>query len=377
MLSDPEKRRTYDRYGKEGLSEGGPGRSAEDIFEQFFGPGIFGGGRRRSGPRKSEDSVNAIGVTLEDLYTGLRRKLKIRRREHCPKCHGTGTRNGREPQKCATCGGRGVVVMSQRQGMFIQQSRMVCPNCRGTGEVTAEGDACRHCNGKKVVEGEKTIELVIEPGMKENSRLVFPGESDAAPGLEPGDLIFILKTQPHERFQRQGNDLVMKKSIMLSEALLGCAFVFEHLDKRQVVVRTAPQQIIKPGDVLALADMGMPILNKPFRYGQMLIKFDIVYPLYSQIADVEALRRALPQPAPQELPKPTRADDRQKRKKERGGVDNGDEDEEERFPLAGEVVECMLQDYVETTREADHGNAYDSDSDGEDAQPRGVQCQTQ
>jgi len=378
VLSDPEKKRIYDKYGKEGLTEG-PSRSAEDIFSAFFGSSFFGGGGRRDrGPRKSEDSVNALGVTLEDLYNGTRHKLQITRDVLCKACKGTGIREGREAQVCSGCNGRGMRIIRRQFGPMVQQMQVVCPDCHGTGEMTSDKDKCHTCEGRKLQKEKKTIELVIEPGMKDNQKLVFPGDADEVPGMEPGDLIFVLKTQPHKDFERSGNNLVMKKTILLSEALLGCMFVFEHLDKRQIVVRSAPHQVIKPGDVLAVPELGMPILNKPFQFGQLLVQFDVQYPLYSQLKDPEALRNILPTPIAQSVPKPKKPEPKKKNQKKNTHTDSSDM-EEDRFPAAGEVVEVVLQDYVEERDNGYHGNAYDSD-DSDDERRGGaqeVQCASQ
>jgi len=376
VLSDPEKKRIYDKYGKEGLTEGG-GRSAEDIFSQFFGGGFFGGGRRDRGPRKSDDTAVAFECSLEDLYRGVHHKLKITHDVACKKCNGTGAKEGRQPEKCSACGGRGARIETRQMGMFIQQSRVVCSECHGSGEVMSSRDKCPACSGRKIVKEEKQIEVVVEPGSKENQKIVFPGESDQQPGLEPGDLIFVIRTKPHDVFKRSGNNLLMKKTILLSESLLGCTFVFEHLDKRQVVVHSAPGQIIKPGDVLALPEMGMPILNKPFQFGQMLIQFDVTYPLYSEIKDPEALRKILPAPKETSIPKP-KIPEKKKNKKNKKHDDIDDVMEDDLYVHEGEVVECVLQDYVEQRESEYHGNAYDSDdSDEEHAGPQGVQCASQ
>jgi len=373
VLSDPEKKRLYDKYGKEGLTEGG-GRSAEDIFSQFF-PGFFsGGGRRERGPRKSDDTVAAFDISLEDLYKGVHHKLNITHDVLCKKCNGTGAKEGKQAEKCSSCGGRGVRVVTQQMGMFIQQSRVVCPDCRGSGEVMSARDKCPACEGRKIVKEKKQIEVVVEPGSKEGQKIVFPGDSDQVPGMEPGDLIFVVRTEPHKVFQRKGHDLLMKKTILLSEALLGCMFVFEHLDKRQIVVRSAPEQIIKPGDILSLPEMGMPILGKPFQFGQMLIQFDVQYPLYSQLKDPEELRKILPAPVPQSVPKPKKPEKKKKNKKSDDVDDMADID----LDHEGEVVEVVLQEFVEPTKDTGYsGNAYDSDSDDEHGQPQGVQCASQ
>jgi len=379
VLSDPEKKRIYDKYGKEGLTEGS-GRSADDIFSAFFGGNPFfgGGGRHDRGPRKSDDSRNAFGVTLEELYNGARHKIVITRDALCKVCKGTGAKEGRAAETCKGCGGRGVRFITRQIGPILQRMQVTCPDCHGTGESMSEKDKCHACNGSKLQKEKKTIELIIEPGMKENQALVFPGDADEVPGMEPGDLIFILKTQPHKDFVRNGNNLVMKKTILLSEALLGCMFTFEHLDKRQVVVRSAPEQIIKPGDILALPEMGMPILNKPFQFGQMLIQFDVQYPLYSQIKDPEALRSILPAPMEKPVPKPKKPEGKKKGKKL--AKDNSDMEDDMPPSKEGEVVEVVLQEYVEDRRSDYHGNAYDSDDSDEEGMHGGAQnvsCATQ
>jgi len=168
----------------------------------------------------------------------------------------------------------------------------------------------------------------------------------------------------------------MKKTILLSEALLGCMFVFEHLDKRQIVVRSAPEQVIKPGDILALPEMGMPIPNKPFQFGQMLIQFDVQYPLYSQIKDTEALRKILPAPIPQSVPKPKKAEKKNKKNK-KASVDDVDDMNDGDHSVEGEVVEVVLQEYVEERDNGYSGNAYDTDGSDEEDRPQGVQCASQ
>jgi len=373
-LSDPEKKRIYDKYGKEGLTEG-PSRSAEDIFSQFFGGGFFGGGRRDRGPRKSDDSVVAFDITLEDLYKGISHKFNITHDVTCRKCNGTGAKEGKQAEKCGSCGGRGVRVITRQMGMFIQQSQVVCPDCHGTGEMMSSRDKCPACDGRKIVKEKKEIEVVVEPGMKDGQKIVFAGEADTTPGMEPGDLIFVVRTSPHKVFQRKGNNLLMKKTILLSEALLGCMFIVEHLDKRQIVVRSAPQQIIKPGDILALPDMGMPVQNRPFTWGQMLIQFDVQYPLYSQIKDPEALRKLLPEPMAQSVPKPKKQEKKGKNKNKK--IDDVD-DMVDDHSVEGEVVEAVLQEYVEQSESGYSGNAYDPDeSDDDEHGPQGVQCASQ
>lgn len=325
VLSDPEKRQLYDRYGKDGLKESGyQGRSATDIFEAFFGRGggifseMFGGGGGGHGPRKGEDIVSAYNVTLEDLYNGKTHKMAITRNVLCAKCNGTGTKTGKEAEKCRTCDGRGVRIVVRQMGMFIQQSQSVCPDCGGKGDTVREKDKCPQCHGKQVsfsppfplfhfshrplslslqvVTDKKTIEVVVEKGMRENQKITFTGESDQAPGIEPGDIVFVIKTKEHPVFKRNGNDLIMERQVKLIEALTGVAFAFNHLDGRKVIVKTAPGQVVKSGDVLMVNEMGMPVHKRPYAFGNLFVKFNVVFPLPEELGPdkVKLLEQALP-----------------------------------------------------------------------------------
>jgi len=301
VLSDDKKRKIYDRYGKKGLEEGGfQSRSANDIFSSIFGHfGFpFGGDDEDDGPRRGEDSVNPLTVNLNDLYNGKKSHIAVTRNILCPECHGSGCKSGKSATKCKTCDGRGIRVVVKRMGNMIQQMQMACNECHGTGEIIEEKDRCPKCRGNHVVSDRKVLEIEVEPGMKDGQRITFAGESDQAPDVEPGDIIFVIQTKPHDKFKRSGDDLVMTQSITLVEALTGFQFSFEHLDKRNIIVKSAPEQVVKPGDIMALPDMGMPVYGKPFTWGRMLVKFDIVFPLYSEIqSKVSELRSCLPAPA--------------------------------------------------------------------------------
>jgi len=156
-LSDPEKRKIYDRFGKEGLTnQGGMGaHSAADIFSQFFG-GMGFGGFGNSGPRRGDNISSALQVSLEDLYNGKKQKMAVTRNVICSSCKGTGAKNGIKPKKCSECDGRGIKVVIRQMGMMIQQSQQECPVCHGSGEIINEKDKCTQCKGRKVVSEKKS-----------------------------------------------------------------------------------------------------------------------------------------------------------------------------------------------------------------------------
>jgi len=368
VLSDPEKRRIYDEYGKKGLEEGGggPTHDPRDIFDMFFGGGMFGGGRGRGGPRRGEDSINPMDVSLEDLYKGRTTKLAVTRNVICPKCDGSGSKSGKAPAQCPSCNGTGVRVIRRQAGMFIQQMQTVCPDCQGRGQSTDPKDRCEACMGKCVISERKVIEVNVEPGMREGQKIVFEGESDQEPGVEPGDIIFIIRVKPHEHFKRRGNDLVMHKEITLAEALTGVEFEFEHLDKRTVTVKSAPHQIIRPDEIVSLPDMGMPIYRKPLAFGRMLVQFTVVFPKYEEIEhSLDEIRKILPKP-----------------KEEKGGLFGHKKAKKEKDGEHGDVVVMEPFDLEKDQQENGRGRhdasgeAYDEDEE-DGMRGSNVQCAQQ
>jgi len=301
VLSDPEKRKIYDTYGEEGLEGGGagPSHSAFEIFEQFFGGGMFGGGgpRHRGGRQRGEDVVHPLAVSLEDLYKGKTTKLALNKHVLCATCAGKGTKGAAAAVKCGSCGGRGIKIIARPIGPgMLQQIQQVCPECRGQGEVVAEKDRCTQCKGKKVVEERKVLEVHIDKGMQHNQKITYPGEADQAPETDPGDIVIVLQQKEHARFKRNGNDLYLEQTIELVQALCGAQFIIEHLDGRKLLVKTLPGEIIKPGDVKAIPDEGMPQYKRPFDKGRLFIKFSIKFPASGFFRDehIKALEKVLP-----------------------------------------------------------------------------------
>lgn len=280
-LSDEKKREMYDKYGKEGI-EGGGHASAEDIFAQFFGGGspfsFFGGGGPRQ-PRKGDDLMHEIPVSLEDLYKGKTSKMAVTRNVLCGKCEGSGTKPGGASGKCKTCDGRGIRLIVKQLGPgMIQQMQTVCSDCQGKGETIKESDRCQECKGKKVNKDKKVLQVQVDPGMRHGQKIVFHGEADELPGAEAGDVIFVVVQKPHELFKRNGNDLLMEHKITLLEALTGFQFTFTHLDGKQYIVKSEKGDVIKPGDVRAIHNLGMPMYKRSFEKGTLYIQFDVEFP---------------------------------------------------------------------------------------------------
>jgi DnaJ family protein A protein 2 len=295
VLSNSEKRQLYDKFGKDGLKESGfHGRDPFDLFASIFDLGGFS--NRKGEKRRGDDLVHQLQVTLEDLYNGKKTKLQVTKDVICPKCNGVGAVKSSAVTKCASCDGKGVRVFIHRMGMFIQHMTAACPDCQGLGETIKDEDKCKKCHGQKIVKQKKLLEVEIDRGMQHGQKIVFRGESDQAPGTEPGDIVIVLVQKEHDTFQRKGHDLYMNKDITLIEALAGTTFHVKHLDGRILVVKTAAGDVVKPGEVRAIPDEGMPKLKDPINRGTLYIQFNVLFPEPQSLdaQKLQALERLLP-----------------------------------------------------------------------------------
>ncbi|XP_024359351.1 dnaJ protein homolog [Physcomitrium patens] len=287
VLSDPEKRDIYDQYGEDALKEGmggggGGGHNPFDIFESFFGGGSspFGGGSSRGSRRqkRGEDVVHPLKVPLDDLYNGTSKKLFLSRNVLCQKCKGKGSKTGAS-SRCAGCQGSGMKISIRQLGPnMIQQMQHVCSDCRGSGETINEKDKCGQCKGQKVVQDKKMLEVHVEKGMVHGQKITFQGEADEAPDTVTGDIVFVLQLKDHPKFKRKGDDLFVEHSLNLTEALCGFQFPLTHLDGRQLLIKSNPGEIVKPGQFKAINDEGMPHYQRPFMKGRLYLHFSVEFP---------------------------------------------------------------------------------------------------
>mmetsp|Transcript_21370 Transcript_21370/g.30938 ORF Transcript_21370/g.30938 Transcript_21370/m.30938 type:complete len:415 (-) Transcript_21370:459-1703(-) len=331
ILSDPEKRSKYDKYGLEGVAdEGGPGGAgAEDLFSMFFG----GSQRRSAGPRRSENVNHPLKVSLEDLYNGKTVKLAINRQVLVG-----------ESSMCTACDGNGVVIELRQIAMgMVQQLQRRCAECSGQG-YRAETKKER-----------KVLEVIIDKGMRHNQKVVFRGMADEKPNMEPGDINFIIQEKEHDVFKRKGADLLVTKSLSLNEALCGFEWIVKHLDGREIVIKSKPGEVIKPESdgatpfVKIVPNEGMPSHGQPFVKGNLYVLFRVNFPVDGELDEetVKVLKKTLPNPSMQ--------------------VDY-DEDENEVCHLEHADVKNFGKGGATS-----HSDAYDSDD--EDGRGQGVQCQ--
>lgn len=223
VLSDPEKRSNYDRYGHAGVE--GQGFGGFNGFGDFGGLGdifdmFFGGGRRRSGPERGADIRMDLEITLKEAAFGLEREIKVPRTDSCSTCGGSGAAAGSKPSTCPVCNGAGQVQFAQNTPFGrIVQSR-TCDRCHGAGKIIEK--PCPTCRGTGQTRRTRSINVKIPPGVDNGSRLRVAGEGEAGVRGGPrGDLYVYIHVKPHRTFKREGDDLICEIPISFVQAALG------------------------------------------------------------------------------------------------------------------------------------------------------------
>jgi molecular chaperone DnaJ len=280
VLSDPQKRSAYDRYGHQGVNgaagAGGgfdPNAFADfgDILGDLFGLGdIFG--QRRGGSRRvqrGEDIRYDLEISFEDSMRGLAADLQIPRTEACTRCAGTGGEPGVGMVTCSVCHGRGEVLYQQS---FLS-IRKTCPSCSGRGKLIRQ--ACTQCRGEGYHRVEKKLKVNIPAGVDNGTRLRLAGEGNPGPpGGEPGDLYVVIKVAEHAIFERHESDLHCTLPINVSQAVLGAEIEIDTFDGPQMI--RVPEGT-QPGAQVRLRNFGVPQVNARVR-GDLYVHLDVQIP---------------------------------------------------------------------------------------------------
>jgi molecular chaperone DnaJ len=274
VLSDPDKRRAYDRFGHEGVGLGGGPQgfgdfgdlgSFTDLFNDLFGD-LFGGprgGRRRAGRgQRGADLRYNLEMELSDVLEGIEASIEIPKMRGCETCSGSGARPGTSPETCARCRGTGQVVLQQG---FFRISRP-CDACAGAGEIVRE--RCPNCRGSGRVEGLQSMRVKIPAGVEDGTRLRLSGEGEAGiAGGPPGDLFVVVSIKEHPLFEREGPDLHCDVPVSFVQATLGDEIDVPTLEGK-VNLRLPPGT--QTGKVLRLRGKGLPSLRSSQRGDQLL-----------------------------------------------------------------------------------------------------------
>ena len=261
VLSDPEKKEKYDRFGHAGVDPnsgfgGGAGGFGgfggfEDIFDMFGGAfGGFGGGsrgRRNNGPRKGSDLQKAVTITFEEAAFGTKKEIRLNKYVKCKTCGGSGAAPGTSKKSCPKCGGTGEIRTAQRTPLGTFQSVSPCPDCNGTGEINET--PCPDCGGSGKTRDNVTISVNIPAGVDNDS--VIPIKGQGEPGVNggpDGDLYIVINVEPHKIFERRGQDLWLEIPITFDQAALGDDIIVPTLEGKvsyKVPSGTQPDTIFR------------------------------------------------------------------------------------------------------------------------------------
>jgi molecular chaperone DnaJ len=283
ILSDPERRRTYDAFGHEGLRTGGwsPGAggfgNVEDMLSSIFGRGdsIFGDlfGFGNAGPAPGGDVGAEVEVTLSEVVTGAQRQVTFEAVTTCEHCRGNGAEPGTPIHTCETCGGAGRVQQVRRTafGQLVQTG--ACPTCAGAGKIAEQ--PCEVCDGAGRVVGERAWDVDIPAGIESGQRIRVSGAGHAGePGASSGDLYVLVRVADDERFERQGRDLITVASVPATRAMLGGKLTVPTLDgDREVEIPSGAQ----PGQSIRIGGLGLPSIRGRGR-GDQYVLVDVTVP---------------------------------------------------------------------------------------------------
>ena len=293
ILSDADKRARYDRHGHagvDGMGSGGAGgfqgMDMDDILRRFgfdsddiFGE-FFGGGRRRGGngggrPRGERGSNLRIKVkmTLEEIATGVNKKIKVRKQVVCNTCSGSGARDQGSVENCGTCRGSGMVNRVTQTPFGMMQTAVQCPACSGSGQLIKS--PCNVCKGDGRTFGVDMIEVDIPAGVHEGIQLSMAGRGNAgAKGGQPGDLLITVEEAPHDHFAREGNNIIHELFLNFADAALGSKIEVPTLDgQARITVPPGTQS----GKIFRLKDKGLPGLQS-YQRGDLLIHVNVWTP---------------------------------------------------------------------------------------------------
>jgi len=275
VLSDPEKRTRYDRFGHSGLQGGFSGFDPAtfgdfgDILGEFFGFGDIFGTRRRGGPERGSDLRYDLKISFREAAFGLRTKIKIPRQDTCSSCEGRGAAKGKHPVICQACHGSGQVRYQQG---FFSISR-TCGQCQGGGKIVR--DPCETCQGRGRVRKEKVLEIKIPAGVDNGARLRVQGEGEAGTqGASYGDLYVVIFVEEHPFFQRQGNNIYCQVPLGITQAVLGAEIYVPTLEGEEKVKIPAGTQT---GSVFRLRHKGIVSLGER-GHGDQFVTVNIAIP---------------------------------------------------------------------------------------------------
>ncbi len=292
VLSDEQKRATYDQYGPDAFANGGAGAGGfggqggfggfggfggqgafegfGDIFDTFFG----GGGRRQQGPQKGADLRQDLTISFEDAAFGKTVSINLTRHDTCDHCQGSGAEPGSKVDTCPKCHGSGQEAVVQNTPFGRMQTVRTCSTCHGTGKKIEK--PCSKCHGSGQTIVTRKIEVKVPAGIDSGSRLRVANEGEPGElGGPKGDLYVYIYVQPHKEFQREGNEVISSATITFAQAALGATIQVNTLDgKVDLKVPEGTQN----GTIFRIRNKGIPYLRDPKRRGDQHVQITVATP---------------------------------------------------------------------------------------------------
>lgn len=290
VVSDPEKRARYDRFGRAGLGDMGGAQDYsvhfEDIFEELFGFGMGGnrGSSRRNAPRRGRDLQMAVGLTFEEAIFGVEKDIEFERDEVCSTCRGNGAEPGTSVKTCPTCGGRGE-VRQVRQTFIVQMVETVpCQTCQGRGQIIEK--LCHTCAGRGQERKKVNKKVSIPAGVDNGMQIRLPGEGQpGANGGPNGNLFIAVDVKSHEYFKRKGEDIILDLDINIAQAVLGASIPVPTVDAKDEMLNIPAGT--QPGKVFTMRGKGVPHIRQGGRGDQrVIINVDIPKKLSAEQRDL-------------------------------------------------------------------------------------------
>lgn len=295
VLSDPQKRAQYDRYGRVGEGAGigqdvdfGVFGDLGSVFEAMFGGG---GGRRQRrdphGPRPGDDLGYEVALELEEVATGVEQDISYTRLAACPECFGSGAASGSKPERCTVCEGRGEVRQTQRTLLGYTTVVTACPECHGSGEMVK--NPCARCHGRGQVQQEVNRTVKIPAGVEDGMRVRVPGGGNAgSQGGADGNLWLLVEVRPHQVFERAGTDIGCEVPITFAQAALGASLAVPGiLEPQQLTIPPGTQT----GQGFRIAGAGLPSPRHQNVRGDQHVQVRVVTPKRLNEQQKELLRQ--------------------------------------------------------------------------------------
>ena len=264
VLSNAERKQSYDNFGHAAFENGGGGRggfgnfdfssSFSDIFEDFFGDGFGGGRRSRRTNNRGSDLRYDLSITLEEAFTGKKQDIKFSTSEKCDECKGSGSKPGHNAGSCSMCDGHGQVRSSQ--GFFTVQQ--TCPQCSGSGEMIT--NPCNSCGGQGKKQASKRLSVSIPKGVDDGTRIRLSGKGEAGSrGAGNGDLYLFINVYSHDLFKRSDENLFFECPISIADAALGTSIEIPTVDGGKAKIKIPPGT--QSGKQFRLKSKGMPFMR--------------------------------------------------------------------------------------------------------------------